>query len=115
MQELPHRYSVEFAGGTERDLELSTNGLPTLRSASPASIRCAVTGTLDRIDRATQFTDVNIDVRLAVPAGTSPDQARRALEKAERGCLVSNSLKATIHLTTTVDAAAETSGALVSA
>jgi uncharacterized OsmC-like protein len=31
------------------------------------------------------------------------EQARRALEKAERGCLISNSLKATVHLVPVVD------------
>jgi uncharacterized OsmC-like protein len=60
--------------------------------------RCDVTGTLDRVDRVAQFTSFDIRVELAVPAGTNEDQARRALEKAERNCLISNSLKATVHL-----------------
>jgi organic hydroperoxide reductase OsmC/OhrA len=79
------------------------------------SLQCDVTGTLDRVDRATQFTHMNIDAHLVVPAGTSPEQARRALEKAERGCLISNSLKATIHLESDVDVASEPLGALAGA
>ena len=79
------------------------------------SLRCDVSGTLDRIDRVTQFTRLDIRARLSVPAGTHADQARHALEKAERNCLVSNSLKAAIHLETDVDVAKEVPGSLVGA
>lgn len=37
---------------------------------------------------------------------TNEDAARRALEKAERTCLVTNSLAARVHLETTVDSIA---------
>jgi peroxiredoxin-like protein len=76
------------------------------------SLQCEVTGTLDRVDRVTQFTHLNVHAHLTVPARTDPDQARRALEKAERSCLIANSLKATIHLEPEVDVAAEPAGAL---
>lgn len=69
------------------------------------SLQCDVTGTLDRIDRVTQFTRLDVHARLAVAAGTDPAQASRALEKAERGCLISNSLKATVHLNTEINVA----------
>jgi peroxiredoxin-like protein len=69
------------------------------------SLQCDVTGTLDRVDRVTQFTHLDIHPRLTVPAGTDSDQARRALQKAERGCLISNSLKASIHMEPLVDVA----------
>ena len=62
------------------------------------SLRCQVTGTLDRIDRITQFTRFEVHAMLGVPSGTDPERARRALEKAEQNCLISNSLKAPIHL-----------------
>lgn len=62
------------------------------------ALECDATGTLDRIDRLVSFTDVSIHARLTVPPGTDVDRARRALEKAESGCLISNSLKAAIHL-----------------
>jgi organic hydroperoxide reductase OsmC/OhrA len=63
-----------------------------------SALRCRVTGTLDRIDRVTQFTALELWADLCVPEGTSNELARRALEKAERGCLVANSLKAPVHL-----------------
>ena len=67
------------------------------------SIDCAVTGTLDRVDRATQFTGFDITAHLVVPAGVDADAARHALEKAERNCLITNSLKGSIVLAATVE------------
>jgi organic hydroperoxide reductase OsmC/OhrA len=67
------------------------------------SLQCEATGTLDRIDRVTSITEVGLQAHLTVPAGTDVDRARRALEKAEQGCLISNSLKAAIRLESTVD------------
>jgi organic hydroperoxide reductase OsmC/OhrA len=84
----------------------------TFRAVAQASrlpwsfLRCEGVGTLDRVDRALQFTDVTIQVSLSVPAGVDPYRARRALDKAEQNCLVSNSLKTTIHLEADVAVAA---------
>ena len=47
-----------------------------------------------------------IQARLRVPGGTDPDRARQALEKAERGCLISNSLSAGVELVPTIEVAA---------
>jgi organic hydroperoxide reductase OsmC/OhrA len=57
-----------------------------------------VNGTLDRVDRATQFTRFDLRADLLVPGDASRDLARRVLEKSERACLISNSLKAPVHL-----------------
>jgi organic hydroperoxide reductase OsmC/OhrA len=61
-------------------------------------LRCEVTGTLDRLGGGPQFTRFELRARLGVPAGTSEEFARRALEKAERGCLIARSLKAPVLL-----------------
>ena len=66
------------------------------------SVSCDVTGTLDRIDRVTQFTAFHLTAHLVVPAGVDADAARQAMEKAERNCLISNSVKAAITLEATV-------------
>ena len=66
------------------------------------SLECAVTGTLDRVERATQFTGFDLRARLMVPPGVSPDAARRVLEKAERNCLITSSLKGPVHLDATI-------------
>jgi organic hydroperoxide reductase OsmC/OhrA len=62
------------------------------------SLHCDVTGTLDRKDRVTQFTAIEIRACLEVPAGTDPGVAARILQKAEDGCLVSRSLTCPTHL-----------------
>lgn len=66
------------------------------------SLSCDVEGTLDRVERATQFTAFEVRATLTVAPGTDIEQAHRALEKAERNCLITNSLKATVHLDTKV-------------
>ena len=74
----------------------------TFRAVARASklawitVTCEATGTLDRVERVAQFTHVAVRARLTIPAGSREDQARAALERAERGCLVTNSLKATV-------------------
>ena len=62
------------------------------------SLDCEVTGTLDRVDNVTQFTHFNMTAHLVVPDGTDERLARRALEKADRGCLISTSLKGSVTL-----------------
>jgi organic hydroperoxide reductase OsmC/OhrA len=69
------------------------------------SLDCGVTGTLDRVDRVSQFTRFDITVRLVVPNGEDADRARHALEKAERNCLISSSLKGSMGLDATVEIA----------
>lgn len=71
------------------------------------SLDCDVTGTLDRVDRVTQFTQIHITALLEVPAGVDAIAAHHALEKAERNCLISNSLKAAVVLDAKVQIAAD--------
>ena len=67
------------------------------------SLQCDVTGTLDRVDKATRFVGFEVRARLQVPEGVDADLARRALEKAERNCLISNSLSAAVHLVPAIE------------
>jgi organic hydroperoxide reductase OsmC/OhrA len=76
------------------------------------SLRCQVAGTLDRVDRTTQFVKFEIYARLRVPFGTQPEMAQRVLDKAERSCLISNSLKSEIRLVATIDIVAAPVGEL---
>lgn len=86
----------------------------TFRAVARASkldwigLRCDVEGTLDRVDRVTQFTAFQMHAYLQVPAGTNSELATRALEKAEHNCLISNSLNAKVHLAAHVEVADET-------
>jgi organic hydroperoxide reductase OsmC/OhrA len=70
-----------------------------------SSLRVEVEGTLDRVERATQFTGFRVRASLEVPAGTDEALARRLLEKSERGCLISSSLKASVHLEASIGVA----------
>jgi organic hydroperoxide reductase OsmC/OhrA len=65
-------------------------------------LECSTEGVLDRIDGVTRFTEMHTKATLAVPAGTDEALARRLLEKAEKACLISNSLLASKHLESTV-------------
>ena len=66
------------------------------------SLHCEVVGTLDKIERVTQFTGFDIHAELTVPAGNNTAKAERLLEKAEHHCLITNSLKAESRLKTRV-------------
>jgi organic hydroperoxide reductase OsmC/OhrA len=144
MLPFPHRYHVTGTGRVTGDVELTSERLTTLRSASPAefggpgdrwspetllagavadcfiltfraiaeasgipwvSLECDVTGTLDRVDRVTQFTHFDMTAHLVVPAPEDAARARHALEKAERNCLISCSLKASTTLNAIVEIA----------
>ena len=54
---------------------------------------CDGKGTVDRSDRVTRFTGIQLHARLVLPAGADREMAQRVLEKAEKACLVGNSLK----------------------
>jgi len=62
-----------------------------------SSLRCEVVGDLDRVEGVTRFTDFHVRAALELPVREKEDKARRLLEKAEKSCLVSNSLSARVH------------------
>lgn len=66
------------------------------------ALECDVEGVLDREDQVTRFVDVRIKAVLDAPAGTDDSKAKRLLEKAEEGCLITSSLKARPTLETEV-------------
>ena len=69
------------------------------------SLTCEGEGTVERPERVTQFTGFVLRARLLVPDGVDQEQARRALERAERACLVTNSLKAAVRLEAEIEVA----------
>ena len=79
------------------------------------SLRCDVTGRLEQIDRVAQFTHFDVCARVELPPGTDTAAALRVMEKAERGCLIANSMKATVHLEPEIHVAAEPAGVLAEA
>jgi organic hydroperoxide reductase OsmC/OhrA len=65
-----------------------------------------VEGVLERVGGNSRFTKITTRVRIVVPAGTDGARAQALLEKAEKGCPVSNSLSAEKHVESEVVEAA---------
>ena len=66
------------------------------------SLDCDAEGVLDRVEGVTRFTEIRTNARLVLPAGGDAERAQRLLEKAEKTCLITCSLKAEAKLTTDV-------------
>lgn len=99
------RWSPEtlFVAAVADCFVLTFRGIAGLSRLPWVSLECGVTGTVDRIDRVTRFTALEVQARLRVPPGANEDQARRLLAKAEEACLVTNSLKVRPHLESVVE------------
>ncbi len=81
-------------------------GFRAIASASRLEWRelaCRVDGTLERSEGRTRFTRVRIEARLKLPAAADPERGRRLLEKAEKACLITNSLSAEVELDAAVE------------
>lgn len=70
-----------------------------------SALAVSVDGTLDRQEKVTAFTAFQLHATLTVSPGTDAAQAETALQRAEQRCLISNSLKAPVHLSTTLQEA----------
>lgn len=68
-------------------------------------LSCEAEGTLDRVERVNLFTEIRVRATLQVPPGTDEAQALSTLERAERLCLITNSLSASTHLDARVEVA----------
>jgi organic hydroperoxide reductase OsmC/OhrA len=55
-------------------------------------------GTLERPEKVTRFTGIQLRARLQLPAEVHEDQARRILTRAEETCLITRSLACPVHL-----------------
>lgn len=69
------------------------------------SLTCRVEGVLDRVESVTRFTEFSVHAELDAPAGSDERMAKRLLEKAERSCLITNSLNSDVHLQANVSIA----------
>lgn len=65
-------------------------------------LECHVDGTLDRVAGQTRFTGFAVAARLSVAPGSDVAKAEKLLQKADRHCLVTNSLRAGNHLETEI-------------
>jgi organic hydroperoxide reductase OsmC/OhrA len=76
----------------------------TFRAVSRAAqlkwlrLDCRVEGLLERVERVSQFTHFTTFANLTVPSDTDVAKARDLLERAEHGCLITNSLRGSVTL-----------------
>ena len=61
-------------------------------------LECRVEGVLDRVSGVAQFTRFTTHARLTARPGTDRAKARDLLERAEKYCLISNSLRGERHV-----------------
>src|SRR5262245_39852512 len=62
------------------------------------SLEVSGSGTVDRKDGATRFTDIVLRSRLELPKGTDTERAKRMLEKGKNACLVTASLSVPVRV-----------------
>ena len=141
MQDLPHHYVASARAEGDRNVIVSSDGLPDLETAGPAqfggpgdvwspedmlvgsvanclvlsfraiaraaklewlTLECDAEGKLDKIEKLTQFVGFEIKAKLTIADEADRKKAGVLLEKAEKYCLITNSLKAEPHLETEV-------------
>jgi peroxiredoxin-like protein len=61
-------------------------------------LELGATGTVDRKDGVTRFTEIVLRPRVTMPAGTNRARVLQILEKSEKACLVSASLATPLRL-----------------
>jgi hypothetical protein len=87
----------------------STNQLRASAGLARAIRRCCeVEGTLDRVERSSQFTEFVRRVQLELPRGGKEQAALRLLERTERSCLITASLRGKSQLEASVPTSATT-------
>lgn len=67
-----------------------------------SELRCEATGELDRVEKQPYFTKLKLVAKLSVPADVDPEKAKRLLEKSEKRCLVTASLRSEVELVTEI-------------
>jgi organic hydroperoxide reductase OsmC/OhrA len=91
-----------MAGAVASCFILTFRGVARASSFPWVSLTCVAEARLDRCDGTLRFTEFILRPTLEIPAGGDRDRAIRLLEKAERGCLVVNSLRSAVRLEPTV-------------
>jgi len=104
------RWSPEslLVGAVADCFALTFRAIATASGLSWTHLRATASGTLDKTEGGACFTAIDMDAVLSTPPGVDEARARRLLEKAERGCLITRSLACP----TSLRARVETDGAV---
>jgi len=94
----------ELFVGTVADCFMMTfRAISSMSKLDWISLDCTVDGILDKVDGVIQFTEITINATLKANKGINEERAIRIMEKSEKNCLVSNSIKTKVHLNATVE------------
>ena len=63
-----------------------------------SSLRCYAEGSLDRVEHVSRFVTMRIGAELVLTEGGDTERGKRLLEKAEKACLITNSLDLHVEL-----------------
>ena len=83
---------------------LSFRAIARAASLDWLKLNCEVSGTLEKLDGMTQFTQIGIVARLQVSSSEDAQKAKSLLTRAEKLCLITNSLTAEVNLVADVQA-----------
>lgn len=78
-------------------LVLSFRAVARASKLSWLSIQCESEGELDKVNGITKFANINTRACLLIPHSESREKAEKLLYKAEKICLISNSLSSQLH------------------
>ena len=91
-----------LVGAVANCLILSFRAIARKAKLDWLTLECEAEGILDKLDGFNQFTGFTVKATLTIPDEQYRKKASVILEKAEKYCLVTNSLKADSHLETDV-------------
>ncbi len=87
-----------LAGAIANCYILSFRALAEHTDFNWTNIDCEVEAVLDRVERVSLFTQININIKLLIPDTEDQQQADKLLDKAKRICLITNSMTAEVEL-----------------
>jgi len=67
-----------------------------------SNFECNAIGILDKVEGKYMISEINLQVKLEITDSSKKDKALRIIEKSEKACLISNSIKTTIKLETEI-------------
>ena len=77
---------------------LSFRGIARKAKLDWLTLECTAEGDLDKVEKFTQFTAFRVTAKLTIADEKDAQKAGVLLEKAEKYCLITNSMKADSHL-----------------
>jgi organic hydroperoxide reductase OsmC/OhrA len=99
MKPYPHTYSVSARGSTVANcFILPFRGVSRAASFGWEQLEFQVDGSLERVTRVTQFSKFTTRATLSVKAGADHAKAQELMQRADKACLVANSLRGERHL-----------------